>query len=625
MGLPVFFRLKKIVRVCLFFVFFFGSSNPVWSDHQHEITNRATGLNPMSDEEVNHMMTSWNQIIGIKPNKLGEARINCYANKQGMPQINIPLATSYEDEFITLKCGELHTKILEVPKYSLPATVDNSLLPCFPPIGDQGHEGSCVGFAATYYQGSHEIGLANGLNNKNSNEGILSPRWTYNMINYGKDQGSVAPDAFNLMSQNGAVNINKLPYQPGNYLPWDLNTQDWIDALSNRTSRANYISNLDVPNTSAISLIKQALNNGHVVTFATYFYSWVLTRVKDDPKSSSDNTFVGELACSWMNGYSGGHYVTIVGYNDNIWIDINNNGQVDPGEKGAFLVANSWGSAWGNKGFIWISYDAFYSVSQVPNGPTVGRVPAARALNNLAVSITAKRPNYKPSIYAEFTLDQTKRNEISILGGLSYTNQTMPALTFQSGAIVNQGGSLRFDGSSIPIPMMGTFVLDMSDLLQSPIVDHQRFWLCVQDNAPDAPTTITSYSLTDTVHGTSISNTTSVPTSIDNSVAQFYIDYTFGPSPVPDTTGPLVSFTYPYDGSIISGQILLTINATDDIGVELVEIYIDGYRNASEAFPPYGLYIDTKELTNGPHTFKAIAYDRSNNKTEESITVTVMN
>ena len=35
--------------------------------------------------------------------------------------------------------------------------------------------------------------------------------------------------------------------------------------------------------------------------------------------------------------------MTIVGYDDDIWYDINEDGKVQEGEKGAFKVANSWG------------------------------------------------------------------------------------------------------------------------------------------------------------------------------------------------------------------------------------------------------------------------------------------
>lgn len=43
------------------------------------------------------------------------------------------------------------------------------------------------------------------------------------------------------------------------------------------------------------------------------------------------------------------HQVTIVGWND------------DYGEKGAFLVKNSWGNTWNDDGYFWLSYDCYYS------------------------------------------------------------------------------------------------------------------------------------------------------------------------------------------------------------------------------------------------------------------------
>ena len=59
----------------------------------------------------------------------------------------------------------------------------------------------------------------------------------------------------------------------------------------------------------------------------------------------------------------GAHRITIVGYNDNIWVDINGDNVVDKGEKGAFKIANSYGETKDNKGFAWMSYDAVNAVS----------------------------------------------------------------------------------------------------------------------------------------------------------------------------------------------------------------------------------------------------------------------
>ena len=90
------------------------------------------------------------------------------------------MAKTFEEEFLQF---EHEMKAIALPRY-----VDNRLLPSFPPIGDQGQQGSCVAWATTYYQATHEVGLANGTNNKTGPAKILSPKWTYNMINSGQDQ-----------------------------------------------------------------------------------------------------------------------------------------------------------------------------------------------------------------------------------------------------------------------------------------------------------------------------------------------------------------------------------------------------------------------------------------------------
>ena len=85
---------------------------------------------------------------------------------------------------------------------------------------------------------------------------------------------------------------------------------------------------------------------------------------------------VGKDIGYWVVGQLGGHAMTIVGYNDTIWADINENQSIDSGELGAFLIANSWGDRWRNGGFIWLSYGAFRATSAIPNGPGNGRVGA---------------------------------------------------------------------------------------------------------------------------------------------------------------------------------------------------------------------------------------------------------
>lgn len=60
------------------------------------------------------------------------------------------------------------------------------------------------------------------------------------------------------------------------------------------------------------------------------------------------------------------HVLTIVGYNDSIRFDVNNNNIIENNEKGAFKVANSWGLDWPDdqdSGYCYILYSLFNDTS----------------------------------------------------------------------------------------------------------------------------------------------------------------------------------------------------------------------------------------------------------------------
>lgn len=94
--------------------------------------------------------------------------------------------------------------------------------------------------------------------------------------------------------------------------------------------------------------------------------------------------------------------MTIVGYNDDIWIDINNNGIVDNGEKVALKIANSLGKGYRNDGFIWLAYDAINKKSSVPNFINSNSRNGAFLFNEAEyIPVT---PKDEPSILAQFTM-----------------------------------------------------------------------------------------------------------------------------------------------------------------------------------------------------------------------------
>ncbi|MGN1202546.1 MAG: hypothetical protein ACI4RF_04570, partial [Eubacterium sp.] len=77
----------------------------------------------------------------------------------------------------------------------LPQSVDLSTSPCFPPIGSQGENGSCVAWATTYYQYTYEVNKLNGVTSIENRE-IYSPYFVYNLTNGGYDNGISENDAY---------------------------------------------------------------------------------------------------------------------------------------------------------------------------------------------------------------------------------------------------------------------------------------------------------------------------------------------------------------------------------------------------------------------------------------------
>jgi hypothetical protein len=93
------------------------------------------------------------------------------------------------------------------------------------------------------------------------------------------------------------------------------------------------------------------------------------------------------------------------------------------------------------------------------------------------------------------------------------------------------------------------------------------------------------------------------------------------PSPV-DAMAPKVTITAPADGSKIKNNVTITANATDDIGVTKMEIYIDGYLKATSTSGSISTTWNTRKASRGTHFITVKAYDAVGNVGTSSVTVT---
>jgi len=92
-----------------------------------------------------------------------------------------------------------------------------------------------------------------------------------------------------------------------------------------------------------------------------------------------------------------------------------------------------------------------------------------------------------------------------------------------------------------------------------------------------------------------------------------------------DHAPPTVEITNPDDQAVVSGITLVTANATDDVEVTKVELYIDGFLKLTDISAPYTFSWDTPSVGNGSHTITAVAYDKVGKSASDTITVTVAN
>ncbi|HID62419.1 MAG TPA: DUF5107 domain-containing protein, partial [Anaerolineae bacterium] len=100
----------------------------------------------------------------------------------------------------------------------------------------------------------------------------------------------------------------------------------------------------------------------------------------------------------------------------------------------------------------------------------------------------------------------------------------------------------------------------------------------------------------------------------------------YGDPPVEraESEPPTVQITYPAEGETVSGAVNVQATAGDNVGLAKVEFYLDDAYLGLAANAPYQLVLDTSQYSNGPHTLKAIAYDRALNQAvyERTINVT---
>lgn len=221
----------------------------------------------------------------------------------------------------------VQAEAIGAPPAALPASVD--LRAAWWEVGDQESTGSCVGWASTDGVARYHFRKANRLG---PNE-RLSPRFTW-MASKETDQFVTRPETMIEgagTSLKAAVDIlRKYGAIPEGLLPFHINTnlyggdEDTFYATAATRKIASYFN------------LQKNLPNWRnwLATKGPLLVALTVDRTWDKAKDTN-----GKLDAYQPNTARGGHAVAVVGYRAD----------------GRFIIRNSWGTTWGDKGFGYAS------------------------------------------------------------------------------------------------------------------------------------------------------------------------------------------------------------------------------------------------------------------------------
>lgn len=320
-----------------------------------------------------------------------------------------------------------------------PRRVNNAEDGHFSPIFNQ-DLGSCGCASAVAYQFAHEL---NSYRNTNGSlpENMLPTHFPWLIASHHStvDELSAAVGIPNIVDYGGRTFsrlFGNTSQDTDDKFGWMQGYDKWHRAMFNRLKYVSSIGSLD--NEETREFLKQ----------------WLWNHLGDTSYSSGGIAGFGVAAGGDMGiipagSYEAGKYyvatwgptynhaLTIVGYDDDIEIDLNANGSVEEDEKGAWIIANSWGNGWANNGFIYCPY----------KNARVSYNPTTKTWDNswISVGIEHIRKDYAPKRTIKISMNYTVRNQLLLQAGIAAdTTATKPDLTIDM-------HHFRFAGNACPM------------------------------------------------------------------------------------------------------------------------------------------------------------------------------
>ena len=373
----------------------------------------------------------------------------------GVKNGNAPAEVKSQESRV--KSAKSHSFSVEAEDDELPDHWNNALFKHFPPYFYQSGP-SCMCSSFTGYIFTHELNSYRDLDGYNpANQMAVFFGWLQTFQNSSKEDIEINNGCPNSIDYNGRTHSDNYGYQDWHSREsgWMNGYNRWYRAMFNRaqgfytfpyhtgTERGRQDTKRWLYNHNGDTSFKSG-GVCYIVVASNSTYPKIPSTPANDPTGAVGKYYI----TGW--GKEMDHAMTIIGWDDRIEFDLDENGVIgekDKDEVGAWIVANSWGEGWENGGWVYVPYRY---------GGITGKV-----INDFwQPYVTYIRKDYVPQRTIKIKMDYSHRSELSLHVGVSADTAAKSAQYTLPMSFFQQAGDGAEDktGGAPEVPMLGKWV-----------------------------------------------------------------------------------------------------------------------------------------------------------------------
>lgn len=313
-------------------------------------------------------------------------------------------------------------------RMALPAAVDNSRAPYFPPVINQ-QGGSCAQASGIGYLFTYEMNRLLGRAASKS-ENRFSYLFSWNFLNNGRDEGGFVDEGLFLAERYGMMTEADYGAASTYQFKWATGYEKYRNATRYKAKETLVFPAVTEQDLQAVKRYLYDAGDGSrtggIVTFSTQSGNWKMTDY-EGPSETGYHTLLTALATT------GAHALTIAGYDDRVAYT-DSEGTV---HYGAFIVVNTWGSHMHDEGRFYLPYYFFLHRDKLPAGAVLGT-----GLTGVRVGTT------EPQVVYKVCVDYSSRNDLSVnYGSAQQRDAVRPDASYRLAIMRNQGGDAAMQGA----------------------------------------------------------------------------------------------------------------------------------------------------------------------------------